>query len=213
LRTASPLSSVAVATAIAFGTAAQLAAADETDDARPNVATASALAALPDDESQTARDEADRTEPLQGERAAAGRTPSARSRWSAAADLSGGSYRVGAHRGSLDVGLTFAAAAPSGMALDFRSDRAGPIVPTLPSLSLGLRRASGSAPSAGSLLERATGTDSRNAYVSRIGLEWKPAQPQVNFLREGLGIRLDNSDRMTLRLRKGVLGVYMQRKF
>jgi hypothetical protein len=29
----------------------------------------------------------------------------------------------------------------------------------------------------------------------------------------GLGIRLDGDDRMTVRLRKGVLGIYMQRKF
>jgi len=51
------------------------------------------------------------------------------------------------------------------------------------------------------------------SYVSRIGLQWKPPQSQVNFIREGLGIRLDGDNRMTVRLRKGVVGVYMQRKF
>ena len=199
--------------AIVFGTAPPVAAADETKEARPNVATASVLAALPNDDSEHVRAAAERAEPSHGERPVAGRAATARSRWSAAADLSGGDYRLGVHRGSLDLGLSFASTAPSGRAFDFRSEQTGPIVPMLPSLSLGLRRSSGSAPSASSLLERATGADSGNAYVSRIGLEWKPAQPQVNFLREGLGIRLDNNDRMSLRLRKGVLGVYMQRKF
>jgi hypothetical protein len=217
-RGASPGSSVALVAALVFGTASQLAVADETEEARPNAVTASALAALPDDGADHGHDAAETAEPSHGERSAAGPsttgwTAAARSRWSTDADLSGGSYRLGAHRGSLDLGLSFASTAPSARALDFRAEHAGPIVPTLPSLSLGLRRASGSAPSASSLLERATGADSGNAYVSRIGLEWKPAQPQVNFLREGLGIRLDNNDRMSLRLRKGVLGVYMQRKF
>ena len=62
------------------------------------------------------------------------------------------------------------------------------------------------------LLSRATGLRN-DAYVSKVGLEWKPAQSQVNFLREGLGFRLDGNDRMTVRLRKGVIGVYMHRKF
>ena len=77
-----------------------------------------------------------------------------------------------------------------------------------------MRRTSGSAPSASTLLERATGGGGAAAsYGSKIGLEWKPAQSQVNFLREGLGIRLDGNDRMSVRLRKGVLGIYMHRKF
>ena len=51
------------------------------------------------------------------------------------------------------------------------------------------------------------------SYGSKIGVEWKPAEPEINFLREGLGIRLEGNNRMTVRLRKGMLGIYMHRKF
>jgi hypothetical protein len=137
----------------------------------------------------------------------------ARARWSSTADVSGGSYRFSAHRGALDVGMAFTPPAQSGHAYDFRSENYGPIGSNLPSVSLGLRRVSGQAPSASSMLERATSATNGNGYVSKFGVEWKPAQSQVNFLREGLGIRLDGNDRMSVRLRKGVLGLYMHRKF
>ena len=96
---------------------------------------------------------------------------------------------------------------------DFQSEAPGPLLPTLPTLSVGLRRDAQLPATASSLLERSTGAASNVAYVSKIGLQWKPPQSQVNFLREGLGIRLDGNNRMTVRLRKGLVGVYMQRKF
>jgi len=108
--------------------------------------------------------------------------------------------------------MNFPMPAQDGRRGDLRADNVGPLVPTLPSLSVGLRR-EGQAPTASTLRDRSTGSASSASYVSKIGLEWKPPQSQVNFLREGLGIRLDGNDRMTVRLRKGVLGLYMQRKF
>jgi hypothetical protein len=48
--------------------------------------------------------------------------------------------------------------------------------------------------------------------VSRVGIEYKPAQSQV-FLNHGLGFRLGGDDKLTMRLRKGSLGLYLKRNF
>lgn len=183
-----------------------LCAADPVHDARPNVALASTLSAMPVGESTPAR-------PTETAISSSEETSAPPSRWASGTELSGGSYRFSAYRGALDVGMNFRPPVPSGKAYDLRSEQSGPIGSNLPSLSLGLRRTAGQVPTASSLLERATGNAGAASYVSRIGLEWKPAQSQVNFLREGLGIRLDGNDRMSVRLRKGVLGLYMHRKF
>jgi hypothetical protein len=47
----------------------------------------------------------------------------------------------------------------------------------------------------------------------RIGIEWKPAESQLMFVRDGLGMRLGGDDRLTMRLRKGTLSIYMKRQF
>ena len=133
-------------------------------------------------------------------------------RWSSSAELSGGQYRWSASRGSFDVGMNFAVPQNGGR-FDSRSETPSLLLPTLPALSVGLRHEAQGLATASSLLERSTGTASNGSYVSKIGLEWKPPQSQVNFIREGLGIRLDGNNRMTVRLRKGVVGLYMQRKF
>jgi hypothetical protein len=132
-------------------------------------------------------------------------------RWVSSAELTGSGYRWSLSRGGLDIGMHFETPASSPRPFDPRVDQSGPMVPVLPSVSLGVRR-NGSL-SAGSLLERSLGADRGDTYVSKVGIEWKPAESRVNFLREGLGIRLQGADRMTVRLRKGVIGVYMHRKF
>ncbi len=132
------------------------------------------------------------------------------SRWSATSESLPGGYRWSLSRGTFDLGLRFESSSPWLRPHDARADAVGPLVPALPALSLGLRHA-GPGLSAGSLLSRSYGTSEN--YVSKVGIEWKPAESRVNFLREGLGIRLEGNDRMTVRLRKGVIGVYMHRKF
>lgn len=132
-------------------------------------------------------------------------------RWVTSAEWSGRSYRWSAQRGRVDIGIGFDASDPALRPLDLRGDPAGPLVPTLPTISLGMRRVGSVTPA--SLLERALGASDLGGSVSRVGIEWKPAQPQVSFLREGLGVRLDGNDRMTVRLRKGMLSIYMHRKF
>lgn len=132
--------------------------------------------------------------------------------WVTSVEWAGRSYRWSAQRGAVDIGVGFDASDPTLRPLDLRGgDAAAPLVPMLPTISLGMRRAR--SVGASSLLGRALGTSGEGESVSRVGIEWKPAQPQVSFLREGLGVRLDGNDRMTVRLRKGMLGIYMHRKF
>ena len=113
-------------------------------------------------------------------------------------------------RGKLDMGMGFEA--PVGVATrTARSvDPSGPIVPTVPSLSVGLRRDTAGTPPS-SLIERA-GADGTTAPSStqRVGLEWKPAQSSI-FVRGG--VRLTGDDRVTMRLRSGRVGVYMKSTF
>ncbi len=181
-------------------------AAEALADAKPNVVLASVLAATPAYDTVTDA----RRDATTVERDALSTFTAMR--WSSSAEVSGGQYQWSASRGGLDIGMSFAMPAQDGRRVDLLSDNAGPLVPTLPSLSVGLRRGS-EPPTASTLLDRSTESTGGAAYASKIGLEWKPQQSRVNFLREGLGIRLDGDDRMTVRLRKGVLGIYMQRKF
>lgn len=131
-------------------------------------------------------------------------------RWSTNAGYSGGIYRWSLSRGSFDFGLRFETPARPGFGADSRLDATGPLVQTLPALSLGVRMID--AP-AGSWLQRLSGTEGVPSSTSRVGIEWKPAESQLMFLRQGLGIRLSGDDRVTMRLRKGTLGIYMKREF
>ena len=133
-------------------------------------------------------------------------------RWSSTAELVGNSYRWSLSRGSLDFGLRFDVPANGQRSFDARPDLPGPIVSTWPSVSVGVRHGAGQS-WRGTLLDRAMAASAGDTYVSKVGVEWKPAESRMNFLRDGLGIRLEGNDRMTVRLRKGVLGIYLHRKF
>jgi hypothetical protein len=134
-------------------------------------------------------------------------------RWSASVDSSPSRYRWSLSRGALDLGMRFDVRPELGRPSDPRFDGAAPLLPTLPALSLGLRSVAGRAdPAAGSLLERTVGGAVAETFVRKVGIEWKPA-PSRLFLHQGLGIRLDGDDRVTMRLKKGSLGIYMQSDF
>ncbi len=134
-------------------------------------------------------------------------------RWSAGTELSGAGYRWSLYRGSLDIGLGFEGTRPLVRPIDDGFDSAAPFVARLPSIHVGLR---GSRPGAvlpaSSLLERSLGLRGE-APTTRVGIEWKPAESQISFLRQGLGIRLDDDQRLVMRLRKGWIGVYLRSSF
>lgn len=134
-------------------------------------------------------------------------------RWSVSFETSPSRYRLSLSRGALDLGMRFDVRPELGRSLDSRFDGAAPLLSTLPALSLGLRSVSSRTdPGASSLLERAVGRGAAETYERKVGLEWKPA-PSRLFLQQGLGIRLDGDDRVTMRLKKGSLGIYMRSDF
>jgi hypothetical protein len=137
-------------------------------------------------------------------------------RWTASYDVSRTDYRWSLGRGALDLGLRFESR-DSALRLPpsrFEGITPGaPLIADLPSLSIGLRStAVRSDGAAGNLVERALGSGGTETYVRKVGIEWKP-EPSRLFLNRGLGIRLDDDDRVTVRLRKGSLGLYMQTNF
>ena len=136
--------------------------------------------------------------------------PVAAKPWSTTARYAGGNYQWLATRGPLDFSLGFdTPGRMSAMVADTRLPTGGPFVQTLPTLSLDLRDVDGPSVRGLRQAEHAdTVTSDR-----RVGIQWKPAESQLLFLRQGLGVRLSGDDRFTMRLRKGTLSVYMKREF
>ena len=133
-------------------------------------------------------------------------------RWSPSGAVTDGGYRWSLTRGAIDLGLHFEARPAASHPADARFDSAAPPGATLPALSLGLRSVAAEPATASSLAERALGGADSSHAVSKVGIEWKPAQSRV-FVNQGLGFRLGGDDRITMRLRKGSLGIYMKRDF
>jgi hypothetical protein len=129
--------------------------------------------------------------------------------WVTRGEVDGSSYRASFSRGKLDMGVGFDA--PVGFATRTARtvDPAGPIIPTVPSLSVGLRSETAGPPPS-SLVSRAAGEGTSPAATRRVGLEWKPAQSSV-FVRGGL--RLTGDERVTMRVKGGRVGVYMKSTF
>ena len=132
--------------------------------------------------------------------------------WSASSSPTDGGYRSSLSRGKLDFGMKFDAPVRIARPGDGPIEPVAAFVPPLPTLSLGLRSSAAGTTPAGSLLERATGAAAGDRRESKVGVEWKPA-PSRLFINRGLGIRLDSDDRLSMRLRKGSLGLFMQAKF
>jgi len=131
--------------------------------------------------------------------------------WSAIGEPSDAGYRLSLARGGIDVGLDFQRRVAAVRAADARYDSAAPPGAMLPALSFGLRSVVAPAP-ASNLVDRTLSANAEAPVVSRVGIEYKPAQSPV-FLNQGLGFRLGGEDRLTMRLRKGSLGLYLKRNF
>jgi hypothetical protein len=140
----------------------------------------------------------------------AGDAVPAATRWSAFGEPSDAGYRVSLARGGLDVGLDFQRRLAAVRTADARFDSAAPPGAMLPALSFGLRSVSAPA-RASNLVDRTYGSDPVPS-VSRVGIEYKPAQSRV-ILNQGFGFRLGGDDKLTMRLRKGSLGIYLKRNF
>jgi hypothetical protein len=52
-----------------------------------------------------------------------------------------------------------------------------------------------------------------DAPETRIGIQWKPAPSQIDLLRGDIGLKLEGAEHLSIRLRKGSFGIYLNRKF
>jgi hypothetical protein len=141
------------------------------------------------------------------------------------ARLSDISYRFWVSRGRADLGVgvgTLAltaqpfGAAPSA-APSSTLDTPTILLMSAPSLSVGMRyRASPQstffADASGT---HGLGSSNGDAYVGKVGVEWKPVSlsSRWNIAYGGIGWRLSADSRMTLRIRGGGLGLYMRSQF
>jgi hypothetical protein len=141
------------------------------------------------------------------------------------ARLSDISYRFWISRGRADLGVGVGAlaltaqplgAAPSA-APNTTLDNSTILLASAPSLTVGMRfRASPeSTLFADASSTRGFGPDNGDAYLGKVGIEWKPASlaSRWNIAYGGIGWRLSADSRMTLRIRGGGLGLYMRSQF
>ena len=141
------------------------------------------------------------------------------------ARLSDVSYRFWVSRGRADLGvgvgaLTLTAqplgAAPSA-APSATLDNPTILLASAPSLTVGMRfRASPeSTLFADASGTRGLGLNNGDAYLGKVGIEWKPVSlaSRWNIAYGGIGWRLSADSRMTLRIRGGGLGLYMRSQF
>jgi hypothetical protein len=143
--------------------------------------------------------------------------------------LSDISYRFWVSRGRADLGFGIGALALTAQPFGSAPTAAPATAPngsldsqtillaSAPSLSVGMRfRASPEstffADASGA---RGLGLNNGDAYLGKVGVEWKPAPfaSRWNIAYGGIGWRLSSDSRMTLRIRRGGLGLYMRSQF
>lgn len=136
------------------------------------------------------------------------------------ADVSGVSVRwwksVGPSAPGLDVGMGvgtigYVVRPPAQGAMDSSASLVNPS--TLLSVGMRYRTSERSAVYADTSSARGFAANGHDAYTAKVGMEWKSASSPVRFTQGGLGMQLDGGGRMTLRVRKGTVGVYMRSSF
>ena len=135
------------------------------------------------------------------------------------------SYRWWVSRGRADLGIGVGALALTAKPLGARPSAAPNatladstiLLASSPSVTLGMRfRASPeSTVFADASGTRGFGPDNGDAYLGKVGVEWKPASlaSRWNIAYGGIGWRLSSDSRMTLRIRGGGIALYMRSQF
>lgn len=127
------------------------------------------------------------------------------------------SYRWWASKGRSDLGVGIGTisyvARPTGMVQGLAGDGALLASGTVLMLGMRYRTSERSALYADAAGVHGLGLDGREAVVGKVGIEFKAAQSRWNVAYGGLGFHLAGDTRMTLRVRKGGLGIYMRRSF
>jgi hypothetical protein len=141
------------------------------------------------------------------------------------ARLSDISYRYWLTRGRTDFGFGIGTLSLTARPLGAPPSAApGPtladstiLLASAPTLTVGMRyraspRSTVFADAAGT---RGLGQNGGDAYLGKVGVEWKPASlsSRWNIAYGGIGWKLSSDSRMTLRIRGGGIGLYMRSQF
>jgi hypothetical protein len=135
-------------------------------------------------------------------------------------DSSEVSYRWWASSGRADLGLGLGAvtlsSSPTGAVPGLANGGNGNVIASGTVLTVGMRYRTSPQSSvyADASGWRGNGFDSTDGGVAgKVGLEFKSAQSRFNVAYGGLGMRLTGDSKMTVRLRRGGLGLFMKREF
>lgn len=134
-------------------------------------------------------------------------------------DMTELSYRRWATRGRADVGWGIGSMLfverPTGLLPGRYGEGAGVTTGAGTMLMLGLRYRTGAQSSiyADAAQVRGLGLDGEDRVVGKVGIEFKAAQSNWRISYGGLGFRLAGDARMTVKLRRGGLGIYMRSTF
>lgn len=131
-------------------------------------------------------------------------------------EVRGVSYRwwLGNGRGAVGFGLgTIGYAVP--VATEGAALPATTVIGSVPTTSIGLRYAltPTTLAYADGSRARGLGGEPHVFYNAKAGVEWKPAKSRVGFEGGRLGLQLDSGYRMSLRTKKGGIGVYLRGTF
>lgn len=127
------------------------------------------------------------------------------------------SYRWWISRGRVDWGVGFGATAVTAQPLGAAPGAPPITLGSSPSLTVGMRYRTSphSTVFADASSTPGLGLHSGDAYIGKVGVEWKPASlaSRWNVSYGGIGWRLNSDSRMTLRVRSGGVGLYMRSRF
>lgn len=131
-------------------------------------------------------------------------------------DLAGVDYRLWISKGRTDVGVGVGALGYVTPPPGLRAEGGVQLTQSMPTMSVGLRyrltpESSVFADASG--LQRDLDDPDTRYVNTKVGMEWKPAKSRFGFENGRLGIHLDSGYKISLRARKGGIGVYLRGQF
>ena len=128
-------------------------------------------------------------------------------------------YRWWMSRGRADLGLGLGTltqgARPSGSLPGLANDGSTSVLAAATVMTVGMRYRSSDRSTfyADASGLRGRGFDGGEAVVGKVGVEFKAAQSRFDIAYGGLGLKLDGDTRMTVRVKRGGLAIFMRSKF
>ena len=131
-------------------------------------------------------------------------------------DLAGVNYKLWMSRGRADVGVGVGTMGYVAPRPDGRVDGPVTLSAATPTLSVGLRYRvnTDSSVYADATHARGLGVDVDAAYVNtKVGMEWQPAKKTFGFDHGAIGVHFDSGYHLSVKARRGGLGVYLRGQF